>query len=210
MGYTEKEWKRRIAERTDMSTSLIHLTRELNDEKVSNTIDILYKILKEKKLNGSTTTSGFICGHNKAVCFQDSPLSSINQNVFYEQKKRENGEESKVRYRPVGLLFDKSYSFNKGARPVIYDKTEDAKKYLPESEWWRIVNLNLENKESIIDWSHEREWRVKGDFDFELSEVTILIVSQHWLKKLLDKFKEDKIDLMNEIKGVVTLEHLLY
>ena len=49
-------------------------------------------------------------------------------------------------------------------RPVIYDKTISAKKYLPENEWWRIVNLDLSDEDRFIDWTHEREWRVPNDF----------------------------------------------
>lgn len=207
MAYTKEDWKKRIAERNDMSTSLIHLTRENSTQSVVN---VLYNILKDKKIKGSTTGSGFIIGSEKAVCFQDAPLYSICQNTFFEQKKMEQDKNYKLRYRALGLLFDKQYAYKKGARPVIYEKTEIAKTFLPSSEHWRIVNFNLENDSSIIDWTHEREWRVKGDFEFELSDVTIIVVRQNHIKELISKFKDDGIDLMNEIKGIVTLEHLLY
>jgi len=118
MSYSLKDWRRRIAERSDLSTGLVHLTRE-NDSK--SVFDVLYNILASKKLIGSTNT-GFIIGNNSAVCFQDTPLGSICQNVFYEQKKKELDDNQKLRYRAIGLYFDKRYLFNKGARPVIYDK----------------------------------------------------------------------------------------
>lgn len=207
MAYTEKDWRRRISERTDMSTSLIHLTRETETE---STIDILYKILKDKKIKGSTTTSGFICGEERAVCFQDTPLNSLCQNVFFEQKKMELDKNYKLRYRAVGILIDKKLGFEKGIRPVIYEKTSIAKAFLPESEWWRIVNLNLDHSENIIDWTHEREWRVKGDFEFELSDVTILSVTHAVTQELANKFKEDGIDLIEETKGIITLAPLLF
>lgn len=207
MAYTKEDWKKRIAERNDMSTSLIHLTRENSTQSVVN---VLYNILKDKKIKGSTTGSGFIIGSEKAVCFQDAPLYSICRNTFFEQKKMEQDKNYKLRYRALRLLFDKQYAYKKGARPVIYEKTEIAKTFLPSSEHWRIVNFNLENDSSIIDWTHEREWRVKGDFEFELSDVTIIVIRQNHIKELISKFKDDGIDLMNEIKGIVTLEHLLY
>lgn len=206
MPYTKDDWEKRIAERNDMSTSLIHLTRENSTQSVVN---VLYNILKDKKIKGSTT-SGFIVGNEKAVCFQDAPLYSICQNIFFEQKKRKQDRNYKLRYRAIGLLFDKQYAYKKGARPVIYEKTDIAKTFLPPSEHWRIVNFNLESDSSIIDWTHEREWRVKGDFEFELSDVTIIVIKQNQIKKLISKFKEEGIDLMNEINGIVTLEHLLY
>lgn len=207
MAYTKDNWEKRIAERSDMSTSLIHLTRESS---TLTMIDILYSILKDKKIKGSTTSSGFIVGNEKAVCFQDAPLYSICQNTFFEQKERKKDKTYKLRYRAVGLLFNKQFAYKKGARPVIYEKTDIAKAFLPSSEHWRIVNFNLENDNSIIDWTHEREWRIKGDFEFELSDVTIIVIRQSHIKELISKFDKDGIDLMNKIKGIVTLEHLLY
>lgn len=206
MAYTKDDWEKRIAERSDMSTSLIHLTKGNSTQTV---IDVLYSILKNKKIKGSTT-SGFIVGNEKAVCFQDAPLYSICQNTFFEQKKREKDVNYKLRYRAFGLLFDKQFMYNKGARPVIYEKTEIAKAFLPSREHWRIVNFNLESDTSIIDWTHEREWRIKGNFEFELSNVTILAIRQDTIKTLISKFNDEGINLMNEIKGIVTLEHLLY
>lgn len=208
MAYDQKEWFRRIAERTDMSTGLVHLTRESEYDSVGA---VLFKILSERKLVGSTTISGFICGDTRAVCFQDAPLSSICQNTFYEQKKREVDENYKLRYRAIGLMFPKPYVFRKSGRPAIYDKTDQAKSYLPESEWWRIVNLNYDDPNNFIDWTHEREWRIPGDFHFELSETTLLAIRNSTVKELAEKFKEsEELDLISELKGIVTLENILY
>lgn len=108
MAYDIKEWKRRIAERTDMPSSLVHLTREANGKSVE---DVLYEILSSGEIVGSTTNSGFICGSNTAVCFQDIPLSSLCQNVFFEQKKIEDNKQHKLRYRAFGIMFDKNFAF---------------------------------------------------------------------------------------------------
>lgn len=53
--------------------------------------------------------------------------------------------------------------YKKGGRPVIYDQTIEAKKYLPESQHWRIVNFDLSNDDRLVDWTHEREWRVPDE-----------------------------------------------
>lgn len=94
MGYCIKDWKRRLAERIDMCSFIVHLTHETKESTVE---DVLYKILSERIILGSTTTSGFICGNTKAVCFQDTPLTSICRNVFYEQKKIEQNKDYKIR-----------------------------------------------------------------------------------------------------------------
>ena len=208
MAYNHFEWRRRLAERTDMSTFVTHLTRENSTQNVN---DVLYQIIKDKTLVASTTSSGFITGEHGAVCFQDIPLTSICQNVFYEQKKQESFSYYKLRYRALGIMFSKPYIFNKGGRPVIYDKTEEAKQYLPKDQWWRIVNLNLSDNDKIVDWTHEREWRVKNNLSFELSEVTLLTIGLSSINYLCSKYKSEfGCELLPQLKGVVNLETVLY
>lgn len=172
---------------------------------------ILLKILEDKKLLGSTTDSGFICGPDKAVCFQDTPLYSLTQNIYYEQKQRKSKNDTKVRYLGWGIIFQKKDIFSKGGRPVIYDKTQEAKMYLPESQWWRIVNLNLDDKDALVDWSHEREWRIKGDLNFKLSDITILVPNAEAHKKFLEEYKvKFGSEAFNDLKGLINLGELFY
>ncbi|EPQ9945020.1 hypothetical protein ACUYO3_004303, partial [Vibrio vulnificus] len=209
MGYNYEKWGRRYAERNDMSAYLVHLTRE--SETIGDEIDVLVKILTDRKLIGSSTKSGFICGTDTAVCFQDAPLYSICQSVYYEQKLRENAPEIKLRYSPMGLMFQKGLVHQSGGRPVIYDKTEDAKKYLNQSEWWRIVNLNYDNPDSLIDWTHEREWRVKGDYQFDLKNATLLVVNMDKAKQINQLYKaKNGGDLFELLDGVIALDKILY
>ena len=207
MAYTKLDWQKRVSERIDLSAHLIHLTRKTDSE---NTDIVLYNILKSRKLIGSSTKSGFIIGLEKAVCFQDMPIYSICQNILFEQKMRESNPNLKLRYQPIGLAFKKDYVFKKGGRPVIYDEPARAKLYLKKDEWWRIVNMDLSNDENIIDWSHEREWRVKGDFYFELNEVTILVNKLSSLRQIVKKFKdEEEIDIRDEVEGMLTLNNVI-
>ncbi|MDC5822206.1 hypothetical protein OPW19_20535 [Vibrio europaeus] len=165
MGYTRTDWMKRYSERSDLSIGVVHLTRETEEHEMAS---LMFKILAERTLIGSTTQQGFIVGGSSAVCFQDVPLNSVCQNTWFEQKLRESGQSNKVRYAPCGFWFPKTYVYNYGGRPVIYDRTDLAKQYLPYEEWWRIVNFDLSDDEHILDWTHEREWRVKGDFVFDL------------------------------------------
>ena len=105
--------------------------REIEDKKISS-IKMLVKILQDKKLIGSTTESTFIVGDKSAVCFQESPIYSLAQNIYYEQKLFKKGKLKQRRYVGVGLMFNKTYIYKKGGRHVIYDKTVDAKRYLPK------------------------------------------------------------------------------
>ena len=164
MGYSIVEWRDRYRHRTDLSSYLVHLTKPKYDnqgEILRDSMEVLNKILDSQKLKGSTTKTGFIIGSNKAVCFQDMPLSGVTQNTLFEQIR--NKEEAKRRYVPIGIAFPKEYVYRKGGRPVLYEKKEIAEQILPPKEWWRIVNFNLEDDQNLIDWTHEREWRVKGN-----------------------------------------------
>ena len=201
--YTKKIWLKRHASRSDLTTSLVHLTKETDE---LNVLEVLLKILDDKKLNGSSTHSGFIIGDNSAVCFQDIPIYGITQNLLHEQQNKEELGD-KIRYSPVGLSFSKSFLFNKGARPVIYEKKETAKSLIPRTEWWRIVSFDLSDNDKIIDWTHEREWRLKGDLEFSLDDVTILLTRKNIYQEFI---KQCPQPILNEIRGIVTLQNVLF
>jgi len=207
MGYTEENWKKRLAERSDLSTSIVHLTRGTSSRK---SIEQLLKILEEKTINGSTTDSGFIVGDTPAVCFQDAPLHSITQNVWFEQKYRKENSSAKTRYIACGLSFRKSYAYKKGARPVIYEQISVAKKIIPKDEWWRIVNFDLSDNTSIIDWTHEREWRSPKAFKFSISQATVLLSNQLMYKKFMQLCEEKDIDIYKKINGIVVMNNILF
>lgn len=206
-----EEWKKKIAERNDITGYLIHLTKgkEIENEKF-NVFEILIKILKDKKLIGSTTESGFIVGDKRAVCFQESPIYSLSQNIYYEQKLFKEEKLKKKRYVGVGLMFTKPYIYKKGGRPVIYDKTTEAKKYLPKDQWWRIVNYDLSDENNIIDWTYEREWRVEGELEFELSDISVIVPNYKVFKKIIKECNDVGIDLVKEVKSIINLGDLFY
>jgi|LGVF01.1.fsa_nt_gb hypothetical protein len=204
--YDEKKWIKRYAERSDIGTQVVHLTR--NQDGVGDSIEVLIKILKEQKLRGSTTESGFIVGDRRAVCFQDTPIVSLCQNLYYEQKLRSSCKDAKTRYLPNGLAFPKGYAFRKGARPVIYDKTDDAKKYLPPKQWWRIVNFDLGDRYRIVDWTHEREWRAPDDFDFDLCEALVLVSNKDAYRIFLKKVKSLGDNFMEKLSGIIVLKSI--
>jgi hypothetical protein len=202
MTYTKTQWLKRIHLRSDISGSITHLTREIDS---INAIDVLIKILNDKTIIGSAPNKGFIIGATKAVCFQDAPIHGLTQNLINEQYNRpELG--NKIRYRGIGLGFSKKYAFIKGARPVFYESKEIAKSFLPESEWWRIVSFDLSDDQNIIDWTHEREWRIKGDFCFELNEAYVYLVNQSSYQSFIERAGNE---IIKGIKGIVVLDPVL-
>ncbi|MCC2929094.1 DUF2971 domain-containing protein [Bacillus sp. LBG-1-113] len=208
MGYSHEQWVNRIAYRADITGHLTHLTKPVYDENgelIKKSISVLKKIIEEKTILGSSTESGFIVGDRRAACFQDMPAYGISQNILHEQNNKDELG-NKLRYQGYGLAFTKPYVFERGGRPVIYEKTETAKRFLPRNEYWRIVNYDLDNEEHIIDWTHEREWRVPDQFKFELDEAYILVPNYHSYKKLLERID---MDILKEIKGISVLGSIL-
>jgi hypothetical protein len=201
MGYDIKKWKKRMYNRSDMSINLIHLTKKNED---LSALDVLFKILKEKLIIASSG-KGFIIGNDAAVCFQDAPLYSVSQNVYHEVTfRKELGD--KTRYSAYGLAFYKPDLYFRGARPVFYENKETAKKMLSENEWWRIVALEFKNKETIIDWTHEREWRFKGDFKFSWTDATIILPDTNAYRKFI---KEADTEMLGQLSGIVVLTEIL-
>ena len=207
MGYSKEVWTERIAGRSDLSSQLVHLTRTAeNDGKETRPVHVLVKILCDRRIEGSTTASGFICGDRPATCFQDIPVYSVSQNIRSEERYRLEYPDAKVRYEGIGLMFPKSYVFRKGGRPVIYEDTEVAKAMLPQDEWWRIVKLDLSNKRHFVDWTHEREWRVPDGFDFDPRKATVLLSSPDAFRRFIKLCKNPKREhLLSEIRGVICL-----
>lgn len=200
------KWIKRISHRTDFTCGLVHLTKPKNK---SDSLDILINILKERTLRASS--EGYICGKDPVVCFQDVPLQSLSENILFEQQLRKEDKSKPVRYTPFGLRFSKPYIYKAGGRPVIYEDTDVAKKILPKDEYWRIVRFDLSNDENIVDWTHEREWRVKGDFHFELEQVEILLSQENSLAKFIEVCeKNDLTQIIKEVKGISTLKSIVF
>ena len=60
------------------------------------------------------------------------------------------------------------------------------KSLLPDDEYWRIVNYDLSNSQYMIDWTHEREWRIPGNIEFEYKNIEILVESSEYCRKFID------------------------
>lgn len=200
-----KEWTNRITRRSDFTCGIVHLTKPTEN---NSGFEILMKILREKVIISSTR--GYICGTDPVVCFQDVPLQSLSENVYYEQNlAKENNENT--RYSAYGIRFSKTDIYRAGGRPVIYDNTCDAKKYLKNDQYWRIVCFDLNKDKNMIDWTHEREWRIKGDYNFEWNQVEVLLSDETSFNKFYNYCLEHKLtDMLNEIKGVIHLKSMIF
>lgn len=210
MGYDLKKWKERLAERSDLSSQVIHLTKESNiDGEKTSALTNLKKIVTEHTIEGSNN-KGYVVGNKPAACFQDAPLYAACQNTYFEQKYRKSNPKAKTRYSPIGIMFPKEYVYEKGGRPVLYEKTCVAKKILPKDDWWRIVNFDMSDEDSIIDWTHEREWRCPGNFEFDISQATLLFVKTTNYQSFLKWDRKQENPALDKIKSLVVLSDILY
>jgi hypothetical protein len=137
--------------RPDTSNALIHLTGPRKD---TTPIDALISILKEGIVRGSNN-SGYIKGGQVAACFTEMPLSAIYPFVCASKS-------SKHPYECFGVAIHKVSGWSRGLRPVIYLPDEEAN-WIPENQRWRHVRYEY----GKVDFSHEREWRINGDFSLD-------------------------------------------
>jgi hypothetical protein len=107
-------------------------------------------------------------------------------------------------------MFPKEYVYEKCGRPVLYEKTSVAKKILPKDNWWRIVNFDMSDEGSIIDWTHEREWRSPGNFEFDISQATLLFVKTSNYQSFLKWDRKQENPVVDKIKSLVVLSDILY
>jgi hypothetical protein len=214
MVYKKEDWLSRITNRSDLTSVLTHLTKPICDTKGLSEDKInelatknLIKILHEGEIKGSTTEKGFIKGSIPAVCFQDVPIYGLVQNVEHELQRRRNNPNERYRYCGVGMAFNKRYIFERGGRPVIYEQTKIAEEILPEKEYWRIVNLDIGmGKEHLIDWTHEREWRLPNKLEFIPQAAHILLYDKICWDFFIDNCPKEFI---KQIHGVTLLRRVL-
>jgi len=210
MGIKLSDWLERSATRIDLTSRVTHLTKEsIIDGLQKSTAEIIFKMLDEEIIVGSNPGSSFIVGSHSAVCFQDAPLYSLAQNILFERNYRKKYGYDNIRYRASGLSFKKQLAFKQGARPVFYDKTEVAKMLLPEDDWWRIVRLDLDNTNDFVDWTHEREWRIKGNFNFRRKDVLVILSTKKEYAKFLDICLDERKPYFREVEGIVIMQSLL-
>lgn len=218
-------WIEHINKRSDCTEYLSHLTRRTSDK---SALDVLIAILNERTIRGSTTDSGFIIGKNRAVCFQEIPIHPLADNVAFEEELSKKTRDNRIqwldkwdqeineddwnisyRYEAFGIRVSKVDAFNKGARPVVYGLTQEMKELLPAEEHWRIVNMDLRDPNNIVDWSHEREWRVRGDYDFDYEQIDVIVGSEYSKQLFIEYYTANNPDLLTKIKSIIVLKNML-
>jgi hypothetical protein len=159
-------------DRDDLSTKLIHLT---SDKPTQSGEESFFSIIESGKLVGSSKA---IRGGAKCICFSEAPISKLG---FLLSRKKE----AQSKYSPFGIMIDKGYMFDLGARPVIYQ---------PESEFVQLTRDNQFRHVRFepnkgIDWTWEREWRYKADeLPLDPSVVTLIVPRRDIIEQIKESY----------------------
>ena len=80
-------------------------------------------------------------------------------------------------------MFDKRHVYAMGGRPVIYQADEEYAS-LPDSHKWRHVKYEP-SATPPIDWTWEREWRLRCDhMDFTPTEAVLVVPTRDYAQRL--------------------------
>lgn len=176
MGGVQPNWRGTEQHRDaiDLSRWLVHLTRSEAD---------LISILKSGVIRGGLPYGiprrvGATRDDQRSVCLTETPLDSIHRMTTS---------------RPWGLVFDKERLRVKfGAQPVWYlsdpspqlaaiERAISDAESQPTAPIWDLTPY-IDQVRSLQgdfpkDWRWEREWRVRGDLRFAMSDVVLVLTN---------------------------------
>jgi hypothetical protein len=140
--------------RSDLTDWLLHLSHGPEDWPLGYPgapKEGLYRILFQRRVAASKQRQIVRFDAAGAACFYGVPHWAWPQLVDTNPSGR----------RGYGIMVMKSVFERLGGEPVIYDKSRDGAEFHP-SRHYRLV---VHDPVAGIDWSHEKEFRFRGDFD---------------------------------------------
>jgi hypothetical protein len=157
-------------QRDDISPVLVHLIR---GDILEDAFAILTSIAREAQLRGG---NGKVKGKYRCVCFSEAPLATLGQ---FLARPGVHG----VKYKPFGVVVSKAWLFEQGGRPVIYQSDAEYQA-LPEGLRWRHVRYEPHSLENVVDFTWEREWRIKVDYlRIDPSVAQLLVPDTAWAER---------------------------
>ena len=128
--------------------------------------DRLENILKTQILYGSPMP--WIDGNPQATCFTECVWQGLVRHTS--------------QFSCYGLVFNKRTIFEKGGGPALYVRGDHMNSIASNLAVEQRVFVTPFDPEGVmkpgvrLDFLHEREWRLPGDFKFEYSELEYVIV----------------------------------
>tara|TARA_R110001592_G_scaffold210442_3_gene461939 strand:- start:2186 stop:2758 length:573 start_codon:yes stop_codon:yes gene_type:complete len=157
--------------RADLTNDLVHWIKGDSD---AESFEVLRQIVFGRRLLGG---AGHVKGGYRCVCFTEAP-----EDTFHAVSGR---------YRPFGIRVSKKWLYAQGGRPVIYQSDAEFGD-LGESHRWRHVRY-VPDAEPPIDFSWEREWRIRTD-ELELppGESRIIVPHASWVDAITLEHSEEE------------------
>jgi hypothetical protein len=171
--------------RDDLSDKLVHLTRG-DDQAAANAF---WGMFHERTLRGGT---GCIKGNYRCVCFSEAPLSKLAHILA-------NTSVHNMRYEPFGVMVDKTWLYEKGGRPVIYQSEEEFD-LLVESQKFRHVRY----EPPAVDFTWEREWRIRNDVAIDPAASSLVVPNRAWERWALNEHT-NKLALYGSVFSAIML-----
>lgn len=147
----------RALQRGDLSQVVVHLSCggvTASDGSRLTAHQVLYSILSEFRIRASARECVTKFEPAGATCFYDIPPALLTQLI----ETNPNGR------RGYGVMVAKTALWRAGGRPAIYDGHPDSGAW-PVGERYRLIWTDLNRHPDPVDWTHEREWRFRGDLD---------------------------------------------
>jgi len=177
--------------RPDISDRLVHFTR---GEALEDAFSNLCQIVDQRTLRGGGThiKGGYTC-----VCFTEAPLASLQGGLV--------NPAAYSRYSPFGVVFDKSWVFASGGRPVIYQPDNEFDALSPAHRW---RHMRYEPTATPpIDFSWEREWRLATPaLAFDPAHAGIVLPVGDWADRLMDAHNEQQAWRIYEYSQVLEMD----
>lgn len=171
--------------RSDLSQWAVHFVRSaglISPSRMGTAADILDSIFCEGWIRPSMHEYVTRFCQEGAACFYDAPPSVWPEIAFTNPNKRP----------PIGIICHKEALWALGGRPVIYTDVLDGAAW-PEHERFRLVYTNLSRKPQPVDWTHEREWRVRGGLALTQPFPCIwwwpIVPNREWMTYLFNKYQ---------------------
>ncbi|BCL70231.1 hypothetical protein TUMSATVNIG1_21910 [Vibrio nigripulchritudo] len=157
--------------RDDISEMLVHFTK---GKDMGEAFENLIHIVSQLAIYGSNNK---IKDGSRCVCFSETPVSSLKNGLI-------NNEQYSP-YSPFGIMTNKEHVFALGGRPVIYQHEDEFEQLTRENSW-----RHMRYEPPYIDFTWEREWRIKTDrFKVNPEVCKIIVPDIDWAKLLKHKHK---------------------
>lgn len=151
----------RALSRDDLSQWLTHLTKPVwQNGPVASEFEVLREIMRTYQVLPSMSEAITRYDSQGAACFYEVPLQNYEELI----NTNPNGR------RGYGIIVSKVAFWEKGGRPAIYTNNPDNQEW-PAAERFRLIATDLVRGPTPLDWTHEREWRIRGSLTLEAHAV---------------------------------------